>query len=73
MKTHLFLLMVLLALAPPLTGCVKVHTKVEPIDINVNVRLKVDRELNDFFGDLDAKNPTIKDSTGNTPSEEGAS
>ncbi len=38
-------------------GCVRV--KVEPIHItmDVNVKVKVDRELDSFFGDLDAKRP----------------
>lgn len=36
-------------------GCIRV--KVEPIHItaDVNVTVKVDKELDNFFGDLDAK------------------
>ncbi|MFU8847513.1 MAG: hypothetical protein ACNA77_02185 [Opitutales bacterium] len=42
-----------------LAGCiqtehrVETHHTIEPIHITVDVNLKVDRELNDFFGDLD--------------------
>lgn len=51
---------VLLGLA---AGCVKVKTEVEPIEVNVNVRLQVDRELNQFFQELDAQNPTLTEET----------
>ena len=40
-------------------ACIKVRTEVEPIDINVNVRLQVDHELDRFFGDLDEQNPVL--------------
>lgn len=46
----------------PLTGCVSVHTKVDPIEINVNVRIKIERELDDFFGDLDQQDPSLQPS-----------
>ena len=41
------------------SGCIKTehrvetHHSIEPIHITVDVNLKVDRKLNDFFGDLD--------------------
>lgn len=35
--------------------------RVEPIEINVNVRVQVDRELDDFFEDIDAKDQTINE------------
>ncbi len=41
-----------------LGGCVSVKTEpieVKPIHITVDVNVKVDRALNDFFGDLDRK------------------
>ena len=42
-----------------LVGCI--HVKVEPVhatlDVNVNVR--VDKALDDFFGDLDKKSTTL--------------
>lgn len=55
---HLFLLVPAIALA----GCVSVETKpieVKPIHITVDVNVKVDKALNDFFGDLDKKSSTI--------------
>ncbi len=50
-----FILLVSLALA--LGGClsIKTHHTVDPIQINVDVNVKVDKALNDFFGDLDKK------------------
>jgi hypothetical protein len=42
-----------------LPGCI--HVKLEPVEINatVNVNVKVDRALDDFFGDLDKKSATL--------------
>jgi hypothetical protein len=46
-----------------LGGClhkpIEVETRhsIEPIKISIDVNLKVDRELDDFFGDLDATKP----------------
>lgn len=46
-----------------LTGCIKLTTEneikpieVKPIHITVDVNVKVDRALDDFFGDLDSAN-----------------
>jgi hypothetical protein len=38
------------------SGCMTVRTehRIEPIHITLDVNLKVQRELDDFFGDLDA-------------------
>lgn len=44
------------------TGCLSVKTQpleVKPIHITVDVNVKVDRALDDFFGDLDKKSTTI--------------
>jgi len=43
-----------------LGGCVNVKTD-KPIEVHVtvDVNLRVDRALNDFFGDLDKKSATI--------------
>lgn len=44
-----------------LAGCVNVKTapiEVKPIHITVDVNVKVDRALDDFFGDLDSKSAT---------------
>lgn len=39
------------------SGCVSVKTehKIQPISITVDINVKVDRALDDFFGDLDAQ------------------
>jgi hypothetical protein len=63
MKRRLSLLLPVLALA--LGGCLSVKTEpieVKPIHVTVDVNVKVDRALDDFFGDLDQKSATI-----NTP------
>lgn len=46
-----------------LAGCIKLTTEneikpieVKPIHITVDVNVKIDRALDDFFGDLDAEN-----------------
>lgn len=53
MKRFLLLLPLVFALG----GClnIKTHHTVDPIQINVDVNVKVDQALNDFFGDLDKK------------------
>lgn len=46
----------------PFAGCLNVKTEpieVKPIHITVDVNVKVDRALDDFFGDLDRKSSTI--------------
>lgn len=54
-------LIFLLALSAALCGgCLSV--KVEPIHMTLDVNVKVDRALDDFFGDLDQKSSTL-----NTP------
>ena len=43
-------------------GCLSVKTQpleVKPIHITVDVNVKVDKALDDFFGDLDKKSTTI--------------
>lgn len=49
-------------LASAFGGCLSVKTEpieVKPIHITVDVNVKVDRALDDFFGDLDRKSSTI--------------
>jgi hypothetical protein len=44
-------------------GCVRVSTdpiEVRPIQINVDVNVRVDRALDDFFGELDRKSATLE-------------
>ena len=50
-------LILILPLVFGVGGClsVKTHHTVDPIQINVDVNVKVDKALNDFFGDLDKK------------------
>lgn len=47
------------ALLALLAGCV--HVKVDPIEVNanVNVNVRLDKALNDFFGDLDKQSSTL--------------
>jgi hypothetical protein len=65
MKTVLPLLLGCVVLQ---SACVKVKTepiRVEPIEITMNVNLRIARELNDFFGDLDAESQAMQ-----SPSEQ---
>ena len=53
-----FLPLFLLPLALSLGGCLSLKTEpieVKPIHITVDVNVKVDKALDDFFGDLDKK------------------
>ena len=55
MKRLLFLLV---PLAVNLSGCLSLKTEpieVKPIHITVDVNVKVEKALDDFFGDLDKK------------------
>ena len=57
MRLTVLLLSSVLALA----GCLSVRTEpieVKPIHITVDVNVKIDRALNDFFGVLDRKSAT---------------
>jgi hypothetical protein len=40
-----------------LAGCINV--KLEPIHVTLDVNVKVDKALDDFFGDIDKKSATI--------------
>jgi len=65
LETMKALLPSLLAAALTILGfssCAKVEVapiEVKPIEINVNVRVTVEKELDNFFGDLDAKEKKI--------------
>lgn len=48
-----------LGLAVNTPGCLRVRTSVEPIDINLTVTLKVERELDGFFDELDTQDETL--------------
>lgn len=56
MNRPLILLSVLLGVSA--AGCVSVDVK--PIHITVDVNVKVDKALDDIFGDLDKKDPSMK-------------
>jgi hypothetical protein len=45
-----------------LCGSACIHIKTDPVDVHmtVDVNVKVDRALTDFFGDLDKKSTTIE-------------
>jgi len=55
--------LILIAMLPILGGCL--HVKMDPIEIHatLDVNVKVDRALDDFFGDLDKKSTTITSDT----------
>jgi len=46
-----------LSIAALFSGCIRV--KVDPIHVTLDVNVKVDRALDDFFGDLDKKSTTL--------------
>lgn len=53
----------LLLLPVALTGCIRVKTepiRVEPIQITMDVNLRVIKELDSFFGDLDAASKVME-------------
>jgi hypothetical protein len=39
----------------------KVELEVKPMHITIDVNLKVDKELDDFFGDIDKQDETMKE------------
>lgn len=61
-------LRLLLLLAVPLAGgCLNVRMQMDPIEVHavVDVNVKVDRALDDFFGDLDRQSSTIESPAAN--------
>lgn len=64
MRKAALLLALVLGASP---GCIRTTSTVEmkpvevkPIHITVDVNVRVAKELNSFFGDLDAADPTVK-------------
>lgn len=64
MRKAALLLALVLGASP---GCIRTQSTVElkpvevkPIHITVDVNVRVAKELNSFFGDLDAADPTVK-------------
>lgn len=61
MPRRLFVLLAA-ATALSLSGCLSVKTEpieVKPIHITVDVNVKVEQALNDFFGDLDRSSSSL--------------
>jgi hypothetical protein len=55
-------ILLLLSLTLPLVGCVRVKTepiRVEPIEITMNVNVRVVEEVTDFFDELDARSSVM--------------
>lgn len=61
MKVFIFVICLLSGLVL-LNGCTshKVELEVKPMHITIDVNVKVDRALDDFFGDIDEKDKTMK-------------
>jgi len=53
------------------SGCLNTHHTVEanvkPIHVTLDVNLKVERELDNFFGDLDRENPLLDEDENSAP------
>lgn len=52
----------LLVFLVPLAGCVQVSTapiEIKPIHITVDVNVRVEKALDDFFGNLDSSSATL--------------
>jgi len=60
-KLSLFITVSVLVFTGALSSCfqVKTHHTIDPITINMNVAVKVDRELDKMFSDLDAQSSTM--------------
>lgn len=60
------LLLLAITMVLSLTGCVSVKTehKVEPIHITMDVNVRLERELNNAFADLDARSVAIAEEKG---------
>jgi len=55
-----FLFVIVLTLGLGACLQVRTHHTIDPIEINVNVRIEVDRELDDYFGEIDARSATMQ-------------
>lgn len=60
--------LMMLAVAILAGGCINVKPiRIEPIEITMNVNLRIAQELNDFFGDLDAQSQVMAAPSGQQP------
>ncbi|AHF92733.1 hypothetical protein OPIT5_23540 [Opitutaceae bacterium TAV5] len=57
----MFRFLILLALTVGTGGCFHVRVSMDPVEVHatVDVNVKVDQALNNFFDDLDAKSKTL--------------
>lgn len=54
---------ILLPMLAPLAGCLQVSTEpieVKPIHITVDVNVRVEKALDDFFGNIDSQSATLE-------------
>ncbi len=61
-RRHFFPALACVAVLPLLGGCLNIKTEpieVKPIHITVDVNVKVEKALDDFFGDLDKQSATL--------------
>lgn len=58
-------ILLLFAVLLATSGCI--HVKMDPIEVNanVNVNVRLEKALDDFFGDLDAQSATISSAPAN--------
>ena len=66
MKYRMYAALLALA-AAGFTGCVYTTVEVKPIHITVDVNVRVEQALDDFFGDLDRKSSTLSAPTKTQP------
>lgn len=59
MKRPLFAALLAVA-AAGFAGCIHTTVEVKPIHITVDVNVRVEKALEDFFGDLDQKSTTLQ-------------
>ena len=55
--SRLLPLVVMLASLFAGSGCIRIKT--DPIHVIVDVNIRIQKDLDDFFGDLDAADPTV--------------
>lgn len=55
MKKNIILVCLMLLFLLPWPGCIKIKHEmtINPIHVTVEIKVKIDRELDDFFGDID--------------------
>ena len=52
-KSFLMIMPLALLAATLMTGCIRTTHEIKPIHITMDINLKVDRELDNFFSDID--------------------